>query len=130
MADEYKVLLRSEVEPYGLIVPLIKEAGCQIVRWNPLEDAPSAEVLKLVEGAYNFGHFPFTGEYMDRMQGLRVISNFGVGVDHIDLEAAQVRGIPVGNTPKLLDGATADITFALLLAAAPSLARASWASAD
>ena len=30
MADEYKVLLRSEVEPYELIVPLIGEAGCQI----------------------------------------------------------------------------------------------------
>ena len=123
MADEYKVLLRSEVEPYELIIPLIIEAGCQIVRWNPLKDAPPAEVLKSVEGVYNFGHFPFTYEYMDSMPSLRVISNFGVGVDHIDLEAAQVRGIPVGNTPKLLDGATADITFALLLAAARNVVR-------
>ena len=60
---------------------------------------------------------------MDSMPSLRVISNFGVGVDHIDLKAAQVRGIPVGNTPKLLDGATADITFALLLAAARNVVR-------
>lgn len=123
MAEHYKVLLRSEVEPYGLIVPLIEEAGCQIVRWNPLENAPPDDVLQAIQGAYNFGHFPFTGEYMDSMPGLRVISNFGVGVDHIDLEAAKVRGIPVGNTPKLLDGATADITFALLLAAARNVVR-------
>ena len=48
---------------------------------------------------------------------MRVISNFGVGVDHIDVAAAATRGIPVGNTPGVLDGATADMAFALLLAA-------------
>jgi glyoxylate reductase len=58
---------------------------------------------------------------MDLMPCLRVISNFGVGVDHIDTEAAKKRGIPVGNTPHLLDGATADMTFALLMAAARNL---------
>jgi glyoxylate reductase len=48
---------------------------------------------------------------------VRVISNYGVGVDHIDLAAAAARRIPVGNTPGILDGATADMAFALLLAA-------------
>jgi glyoxylate reductase len=48
---------------------------------------------------------------------VRVVSNFGVGVDHIDLAAAAARGIPVGNTPGVLDGATADMAFTLLLAA-------------
>ncbi len=55
---------------------------------------------------------------MDRLPGLKVISNYGVGVDHIDLRAAADRGIPVGNTPGVLDGATADMGFALLLASA------------
>jgi glyoxylate reductase len=54
---------------------------------------------------------------LDRLPGVRVISNFGVGVDHIDVAAAAARGIPVGNTPGILDGATADMAFALLLAA-------------
>ena len=72
MVEEYKVLLRSEVEPYGSIVSLIEDAGCQIVRWNPMEDAPPAEVLQTIEGAYNFGHFPFTDAYMDSMPDLRV----------------------------------------------------------
>jgi glyoxylate reductase len=49
---------------------------------------------------------------------VRVISNYGVGVDHISLDAAEARGIPVGNTPGVLEGATADLAFALLLAAA------------
>src|SRR6185369_12985450 len=52
---------------------------------------------------------------------LAVISNYGVGVDHINLADAAARRIPVGNTPGILDGATADMGFALLLAAARRL---------
>lgn len=49
---------------------------------------------------------------------LRVISNYAVGVDNIDLEAATQRGIPVGHTPGVLTETTADLAMALLLAAA------------
>jgi glyoxylate reductase len=52
---------------------------------------------------------------------LRVISNYAVGVDNIDLAAASARGIPVGHTPDVLTDATADMTFALLLASARKL---------
>src|SRR5690606_20420252 len=68
-----------------------------------------------------YGHPKIGGALMDRMPKLRVISNFGVGVDHINLEDAAARGIAVGNTPRLVDGATADMTFALLMAAARNL---------
>jgi glyoxylate reductase len=50
--------------------------------------------------------------------GLKVISNCAVGVDNVDMLAATARGIPVGNTPGVLTEATADFTFALLMAAA------------
>src|SRR3954465_9761813 len=49
---------------------------------------------------------------------LRVISNYAVGVDNVDIEAATERGIPVGFTPGVLTEATADATFGLLLACA------------
>ncbi len=48
---------------------------------------------------------------------LKVISNHAVGVDNIDLAAATARDLPVGNTPGILTDATADMAFALLLAA-------------
>ncbi len=73
---------------------------------------------RLVDAYLTYGHPPTDGDVMDRMPSLKVISNFGVGVDHIDTEAARERGIPVGNTPHMLDGATADMTFTLLMAAA------------
>jgi glyoxylate reductase len=71
-----------------------------------------------VAAIYTYGHLLVDGAMMDRLPGLRVISNYGVGVDHIDVSAARQRGIPVGNTPGVLDGATADLGFALLLALA------------
>ncbi len=48
----------------------------------------------------------------------RVFASFGVGTDHIDLAAARGRGIVVTNTPGVLTDATADLTWALLLAVA------------
>jgi glyoxylate reductase len=70
---------------------------------------------------YTYGHPRVDGALLDRLPGIKVISNYGVGVDHIDLAAAAQRGIPVGNTPGILDGATADMGFCLLLAAARRL---------
>ncbi len=48
---------------------------------------------------------------------LKVISNHAVGFDNIAVSDATARGIPVGNTPGILTEATADIAFALLMAA-------------
>src|SRR3954452_13040526 len=55
---------------------------------------------------------------------LRVISNYAVGSDNVDLEAAAARGIPVGITPDVLTEATADLAMALLLAVARKLPQA------
>ena len=53
---------------------------------------------------------------LDAAPSLRVISNFAVGADNIDVAAAKARGIAVGYTPDVLTEATADLAFALLLA--------------
>ena len=71
-----------------------------------------------VDGMYTYGHPQVDGPMLDRLNGLKVISNYGVGVDHIDLAAAEARGIAVGNTPGVLEATTADLGFALLLASA------------
>jgi len=55
---------------------------------------------------------------LDRAAHLRVIANYAVGYNNIDLEAARAKGIIVTNTPDVLTEATADLTWALLLAVA------------
>jgi glyoxylate reductase len=55
---------------------------------------------------------------LDAAPRLRVIANYGVGTDNVDLDQARARGISVGVTPDVLTDATADLAFALLLAAA------------
>ena len=93
--------------------------GCTIHVWS--ESSPDDALLATFDGILTYGHPPIDGSLMDKMPNLKVISNFGVGVDHINLADARSRGIPVGNTPNMLDGATADMTFALLMAAARNI---------
>ena len=104
--------------PAFLEVPLVSH--CQIVRWEILHDDTN-QSRQQVEGMYTYAHPRVDGKLLDQLPRLRVISNFGVGVDHIDLNAAFDRKIVVGNTPGAVDGATADMTMTLLLAAARNL---------
>ena len=57
-------------------------------------------------------------ELLQAAPNMRVIANMAVGYDNIDVAAATARGIPVGNTPGVLTETSADMAFALLLAAA------------
>ena len=63
-------------------------------------------------------------ELMATATNLKAIANYAVGTDNIDLEAATTRRIPVGNTPDVLTETTADLAFALMLAAARRLTEA------
>jgi len=56
------------------------------------------------------------GELLDKAPDLRIVANFGVGFNNIDVDAATARGVMVTNTPGVLTDATADLTMALMLA--------------
>jgi glyoxylate reductase len=66
-------------------------------------------------------------ELLDACPRLKVIANYAVGTDNIDLEACAVRGIAVGRTPDVLTDATADLAWALILAVARRLPEAAGA---
>ncbi len=86
---------------------------CELLPWETVNrPAPGT-----IDAIYTYGHPRVDATMLDHLRGVRVISNFGVGVDHIDVAAAAARGIPVGNTPGILDGATADLAFGLLMTA-------------
>jgi glyoxylate reductase len=67
---------------------------------------------------------------LDAAPHLRAIANYAVGSDNVDLGATARRGIAVGVTPDVLTEATADLAFALLLAAARRLPEAAQAVRD
>jgi glyoxylate reductase len=68
---------------------------------------------------------PVDGDLLDAAgSSLKVVSNFGVGHDNIDLEAARARGVRATNTPGVLTNATAELAVALMLAAARRIAEA------
>ena len=69
-----------------------------------------------LEGLLSLLTDPVDAELIDAMPALRAISNYAVGTDNVDLDAASERGIPVGNTPEVLTESTADLAVALILA--------------
>jgi glyoxylate reductase len=68
-----------------------------------------------LEGLLSLLTDPLDAELIEAAPRLRAISNYAVGVDNVDLEAAAARGIPVGNTPDVLTDTTADLAVALML---------------
>jgi glyoxylate reductase len=71
-----------------------------------------------VEGLLTLLTDQVDAEVINGSLALRAISNYAVGVDNIDVEAATARGIPVGNTPDVLTETTADLAVGLMLASA------------
>jgi len=73
-----------------------------------VERRPGVEVLATVVSV--------DAAMVDLLPDLKLVANYGVGYDGIDVAACQARGVAVTNTPGVLDAATADLTFALILA--------------
>ncbi len=118
----WQVLIQSDVEPYETITRLLDEGDCHLHWWRDVAPPEDADYTS-IDGIYVYGHFAVTPELMKRCGRLKVVSNFGVGCDHIDQAGAKALGVPVGNTPGVLDAATADLTWALLLAAGRNVVR-------
>lgn len=77
------------------------------------------EIAEKVDGILPCHTEKFTAEVIARLpQRVKIIANFSVGYDHVDITAAQKRGLVVTNTPDVLSDATAELTIMLMLGAA------------
>ena len=115
--------------PSVFVGRIIPAAGLDLVRnsyraevWPERLPVPRDVLLRSVSGCEGI-----LATLTDRIDGpvmdaagpqLKVISNFAVGVDNVDVAEATRRRIPVGNTPGVLTETTADLAWALLMAAA------------
>ena len=102
-----------------IAVDLLKEAGYQVSVPND-DGLPSRddmlESIKDAQGVLSILTEKIDEEVLEAAPGLKVVSNMAVGYDNIDVPAAATRGIVVTNTPNVLTGATAELTWALILA--------------
>ena len=92
--------------------------------WPDRMPPPRAELMARapeLDGLLSLLTDPVDAELIEAAPRLRAISNYAVGVDNVDVEAATARGIPVGNTPDVLTEATADLALALMLGIARRL---------
>jgi glyoxylate reductase len=79
------------------------------IEWPVAEPRPGVEVLAVVAATVD-------ADLLELVPDLRLVANYGVGYDGIDVEACARRGVAVTNTPDALGIATADLTMALVLA--------------
>jgi glyoxylate reductase len=115
-------------KPKVFVTRVIPEIGLERIRdfceadiWTqPLP--PPLDVLRQkvaeCEGLLSLLTEKIDAALLDAAPRLRVVSNYAVGFNNIDVAAATARGIAVGNTPGVLTDATADMAFSLLICAA------------
>lgn len=107
-----RVLVSAEVEAFLANVDVPPDLEVELLA--PDDDVPAGEfagILPLLTRTIGPAE-------LDRLTGLRVVANMAVGYDNVDLDAARERGVRVTNTPDVLTGATAELTWALILAVA------------
>ncbi len=94
---------------------LQSEFNAHILAEAPDREAFLRQHATTVRGLASFAPMPIDGKLMDALPKLEIISNFGVGVDQINLDDAKKRGIIVANTPDVLNECVADTALALVL---------------
>lgn len=118
----------------GAALARLTEAETHDTTIWPERMAPSYEELcrqaETADGLLTMVSDRVDAALIEASSNLKVISNYGVGYDNVDIAAAAARGISVGNTPDVLTEATADLTWALLMTAARRIPEAQdWARA-
>jgi glyoxylate reductase len=121
-ADAVVLVTRGVPEPVRA-----RLAGrCRLEVWEGEGVMPRAQLLDRVAGRAGLLAMltdRVDAELLDRAgPGLRVVANFAVGHDNLDLDACTARGVLATNTPDVVTEATADMAWALLLAAARRVA--------
>jgi glyoxylate reductase len=118
------VFVTRKIPSNGL--KILKEF-CEVKVWDGSLPPSKRELINNVKEAYGLLcmlNDKIDSEVIDSALNLKVISSMSVGFDHIDIQKATSKGIYVTNTPEVLTEATADLTWALLMAAARLIVKA------
>ncbi len=112
-----KVFITREIPESGL--KKLRNAGIEIVEWKEKRELTQTELIeycKQCDALIAAGYNNMDAHFLDECRHLKVIALHSVGYDNVDIAEADRLKIPVGNTPGVLSGPTADIAFLLMLA--------------
>jgi glyoxylate reductase len=113
-----KKVLITRIIP-SLAQELLIKAGFDVTVWegnSPMTQSQLIERAKSVDALISLGSNKLDKHFFDECSHLEVIAQYAVGFDNIDVKEATNKGIPVGNTPDVLNEATADVAFGLMIA--------------
>ncbi len=113
-----KVFITRAIPGNGL--KLLADAGIEAVQWTEKRGLSQEELIGHCQGCdalLSVGQNKLDKIFLEACKHLKVVSLLSVGFDNLDVAEAKRLGIPVGNTPGVLNNATADTAFLLMLAA-------------
>ncbi len=117
-----KVLVSLNIPKIG--IDMLREAGLEVTVWEN-DELMTPEELVIATRKHDIllsaSPYQINSDFLDRNHQLKLISQFAVGYDNINLRKANEMGILVANTPNAMVDATADIAFALMLAVSRKL---------
>ena len=114
-----KIFITREIPSTG--IELLKQNGIEFSVYKKDNPIPKKELIKSAkncDGLISLLSDKIDREVIDHMQNCKVIANYAVGFNNIDVEYAKSKGVVVTNTPDVLTDSTADLTLALVLACA------------
>ncbi|NIR45555.1 MAG: D-glycerate dehydrogenase [Gemmatimonadetes bacterium] len=110
MAETKRVVVAAELRPF---IDAVERPDDVQIEWvsasEPLPEGGHVGLLPLLSREVD-------ESVLERLPDLKVVANYAVGYDNIDVEALTARGVAVSNTPDVLTEATADLTWTLILA--------------
>ena len=112
-----KVFITRKITETGL--QKLKEAGIEIIEWKEKRRLTQTELIqfcKQCDALLSAGHNKIDAIFLKECRHLKVIALHSVGYDNVDIATADALKIPIGNTPGVLNAATADVAFLLMLA--------------
>ncbi|MEO8821465.1 MAG: D-glycerate dehydrogenase [Ginsengibacter sp.] len=113
-----KVFITREIPETGL--QKLKDAGIEMIEWEEKRILTQPELIKFCkecDALLSAGYNKIDAYFLNECSHLKVIALHSVGFDNVDIAEADRLKIPIGNTPGVLNGPTADIAFLLMLAA-------------
>jgi len=97
----------------------MRQAGLDVTVWDQDRPMTPEELIRKVQdfdALLSMGMYKIDNAFLNKCKHLKIISQFSVGYDNIDIAEATRLGIPIGNAPNAMTDATADVAFGLMMA--------------